>query len=131
MEIRFVRHLLQSTGAHVRCRYGHVLDTKLIKVSKICPKGVQNLSKTCPNAKCVQMMSKMCPIDVQKVSNFVFLVQNASKPTKWFGHNFDIFPATEEVVQSSFRCPKYVQYMSKKCPICWTHYGHILDTHFL
>ena len=117
-----------DNGAPVRCGYRHVLDTKLIKVSKICPKGVQNLSKTCPNAKCVQMMSKMCPSDVQKVSNFVFYVQNASKPTKWFGHNLDIFWTFFQQQKKLSKVIFDVQNMSKICPIYVQKVSNLLDT---
>ena len=105
-------------GTGRRCGDGHILDTKSRKVSKLCPNCVQNMSKLSPNLQYVQIMSKRCPCEVQKVSTLVYCVQNVSKPESYF---WTLFGAWETSIKMSKRCPKGVQTVSKCLDTILTH----------
>ena len=102
----------KNIGTPEQCRYGHILDTLFQKMSKMCPKCIQNMFKMCPNPKCVQNMSTKSPKSVH-----VYLgVHKRSK-------HMDTFWTLRKNVFKYFpHCPKSIQNVSKNLDMFWTLY---------
>ena len=119
--------------------FGH----KIWKVSKMCPRCVQNMSKMCPKYVHTHNVSKSCPRGVQVMSKLCPIMYSLSKlypnPGLFFGHYMDIFWTVLEAWKSSCNmskmCQKCIQNVSKLLDTFrnnvtkkWTHFGQNLDT---
>ena len=102
------------------------MDTYWTQKLGKCPKCFQNISKICPYLQCIQIMSKRCPCDVQKVSKFVYCVRNVTKSESYFGHFLVAFE--EHVICLKCKCVKNV---SKICLNFWkSKYAQNTDTYW-
>ena len=82
----------------------------------MCPKGDQNVTKTCPNKKCVQNVSISCQNVHKRCPKLNCHDQYIAKLMTCFGHILKNLPKVGKLL------PKCDQ---NSLGICWAHFGNL------